>query len=69
MNEIEITVRANFSAKISVKKTARWLATIAVIALGLLSQQNIAGFKIVENPVTKEQSTTKLKSQQLNQNG
>ncbi|MNJ44248.1 hypothetical protein D3C77_392920 [compost metagenome] len=68
MNEIEITVRANFSAKISVKKIARWLATIA-IALGLLSQQNFAGFKIVENPLTKEQPTTNLKSQQLDQNG
>lgn len=51
MSEIEITVRAHFSAKVDLAKTVRRIVFLTACALGLLHPYDFTGFKTPINPV------------------
>lgn len=60
MNEIEITVKANFSTKISLAKTIRRICVAGVIIATMWSQVDFAQFKTVQNPVNTMQTIKTL---------
>lgn len=51
MNEIEITVKANFSTKINLAKTLRRICVAGMLIGALLSQVDVAHFKTAQHSV------------------
>ena len=56
MNEIEITVKANFSTKINLAKTLRRICVAGMLIGTLLSQVDFSQFKTTQNPVNITQT-------------
>ncbi|MCE0782891.1 hypothetical protein [Pseudomonas sp. NMI542_15] len=62
MNEIEITVKANFSTKISLAKTIRRICIAGMLVMTIVSQVNFGQFKTVQNPENIAQTIKSLKN-------